>query len=78
MHKPPEPVRVVGLVAVAGGSVSPVGTAGQLRAVVRALGGLTAPNELLVNRVGTFADGLLGLTERRNPQPPGLEVGVAG
>lgn len=42
--------KLVGLIGVAGGSVSPVATTMQLRSVVRALGGVAAPGELLVTR----------------------------
>lgn len=42
--------KVVGLVGVAGGSVSPVATTSQLRSVVRTLGGVASPCELLVTR----------------------------
>lgn len=42
--------KVVGLVGVAGGSVSPVATTTQLRSVVRVLGGVASPCELLVTR----------------------------
>lgn len=42
--------KLVGLIGVADGSVSPVATTTQLRSVVRALGGIAAPGELLVTR----------------------------
>lgn len=48
--------RAVGLVAVAGGALSPVGTAAGLRAVVRALGGVALPRELLVSHVKAVTD----------------------
>ncbi len=40
--------KIVGLIGVAGGSVSPVATTMQLRSIVRALGGVASPCELLV------------------------------
>lgn len=48
--------KAVGLVAVAGGALSPVGAAAGLRAVVRALGGVALPRELLVSRVKAVTD----------------------
>lgn len=53
--------KLVGLVAVAGGAVSPVATATQLRTISRALGGLVAPCELLVSHSERTVDAEGGL-----------------
>ncbi len=55
--------KVVGLIGVAGGSVSPVGTTTQLRSVVRALGGVASPCELLVTRSKSIFDENRALTD---------------
>lgn len=48
--------KIVGLIGVAGGSVSPVATTLQLRSIVRSLGGVASPCELLVSQVKKVLD----------------------
>jgi FMN reductase len=55
--------KVVGLIGVAGGSVSPIGTTTSLRSIVRALGGIAAPGELLVTHSKRVFDTQGNLTE---------------
>lgn len=55
--------KVVGLIGVAGGSVSPVATTTQLRSVVSSLGGVVSSCELLVSYAKSAVDAQGGILD---------------